>query len=330
LADYGLKYVVDPASSYENLSENVKAVDYVQFPIQTLDYKTGDCDDLSVLYCSFLEALGVESAFLTTPGHILTAFALDLTELEAQRVFAGTDSLIVYGGKVWVPVEATMLSSGFLVAWAEGAKQWREAVATGTDGFIPVRDAWRVYEPTYVPASESNDVVSRFPEVARIGSRFDREMKAFVDRELATLEKSILARISVRSTPGLLNSLGALYARYGAYDKAEASFLQSSKSNNVQAFHNLGNIRFLKKDFRGALTHYEQALKLNPDFAEAALGVARSQFELGRLERAAEAYKTAKLIDPQKAALYPYLSNEASSGGRASDPSQRSNVAWTE
>ena len=330
LSEYGIRYVIDPASSYKELSKASGIVDYVQFPVQTLDYRTGDCDDLTVLYCSFLEALGLETAFITTPGHIYAAFALDLTELEAQRVFASTENLIIRDGRVWLPVEATALSSGFLSAWADGAREWREASSQGTAKLFPVRAAWAVFEPTFISSTENLDVVGRFPDSARIGKSFDATMKTFTEREMAVLEKGIKARISARSTPGLLNSLGTLYARYGFIDKAEASFQQAAKDNYAPALHNLGNIRFIKKDYKGALELYERAVKSNPDFAEAALGVARAQFELGRFDRATTAYKTAKIIDPRKAEAYAYLGGESSASGRASDPAQRAAVSWTD
>ena len=330
LSEYGIRYVVDPASSYEELSEASGRVDYVQFPAQTLDYRTGDCDDMTVLYCSFLEALGIETAFITTPGHIFAAFALDISQLEAQRVFASTDNLIVRDGRVWLPVETTALASGFLSAWADGARQWKEAAAQGNEGLFPVRAAWGVYEPTFISSAESADIVARFPAAAKIGKAFDSTMRTFTERELAVLEKGLKARIEARSTPGLLNSLGTLYARYGFLDKAEASFQQSAKADYAPAIHNLGNIRFLNKDYRGALEYYQRAMKVNPDFAEAAIGVARAQYELGRFDGAKSAYKTASIIDPRKAEAYAYLGGDSSASGRASDPATRAAVGWTD
>jgi hypothetical protein len=73
LKEQGLSYVVDPKSSYAELSANEAAVDYVQFPRQTLQFKAGDCDDLSATYCALLEAVGVATAFITVPGHIYAA-----------------------------------------------------------------------------------------------------------------------------------------------------------------------------------------------------------------------------------------------------------------
>jgi len=55
LALYGLSYVVDSKSAYQTMSASASAVDSLQFPQQTLEYKAGDCDDLSILTAALLE-----------------------------------------------------------------------------------------------------------------------------------------------------------------------------------------------------------------------------------------------------------------------------------
>ncbi|MDR2786177.1 MAG: hypothetical protein LBB83_09720 [Treponema sp.] len=80
LASYGINYVIDPASSFVEFSENAAALDSLNYPYQTLYYRGGDCDDLSILYCSLLEALGIDTAFITIPGHIYCAFDIGASE----------------------------------------------------------------------------------------------------------------------------------------------------------------------------------------------------------------------------------------------------------
>ena len=94
LSLYGLKYQIDPSSSYKDLAGQENVLDYLQFPIETLNYKAGDCDDLSVLYTAILESLAVETAFITVPGHIYTAVALEMSPEAAKRTFASGDSVI--------------------------------------------------------------------------------------------------------------------------------------------------------------------------------------------------------------------------------------------
>ena len=56
------------------------SVDFLQFPYQTLLYHGGDCDDLSILNCSLFEALGIQTAFITIPGHIYMAYEISLAK----------------------------------------------------------------------------------------------------------------------------------------------------------------------------------------------------------------------------------------------------------
>ncbi|MCF0242100.1 MAG: hypothetical protein HUK25_05640, partial [Treponema sp.] len=58
LTEYGMGYVIDPSSSY-SANVGTTSIDFLQFPHQTLKFKAGDCDDLSILYCSLLESLGI-------------------------------------------------------------------------------------------------------------------------------------------------------------------------------------------------------------------------------------------------------------------------------
>ncbi|MFW6293995.1 MAG: hypothetical protein ACOC7V_16970, partial [Spirochaetota bacterium] len=68
-------------------SEDRGAVDFLQFPRQTLTYSSGDCDDLTALYIALLESVGVDTAFITVPGHIYAAFAVETSPEEARREF---------------------------------------------------------------------------------------------------------------------------------------------------------------------------------------------------------------------------------------------------
>lgn len=331
LSEFGLRYVIDPASSYKALSANAAAVDYLQFPVQTLDYRSGDCDDLTVLYSALLEAIGVETAFVTVPGHIYSAFALGLSEAEMRSGFSSLNDFVIVDGKVWVPIETTLVNKGFLAAWAEGAKEWRQAAASKQAALVPVRPAWSVYEASFIDSKERIDVVSRFPAAAKVLARYDGEIKKLTDRELAPIVADLRARIASRPTPGLHNRLGTTYARYGLFDKAEASFREAAKSDYPQAYYNLGNLKFMRKDYKGALSDYERSLRLNPDSVLSAIAVARAAFEQGDTKKALDSYRTASLLDPARAAEFAYVAGGASdTAGRAADAGVRAQVSWGE
>jgi hypothetical protein len=180
LGAYGINYVIDPASSFAELSEDAAALDSLNYPYQTLYYRGGDCDDLSILYCSLLEVLGVDTAFVTLPGHIYTAFDVGNSEEAARFIASNASYLIERNGKVWMPVEITVPGEGFYRAWRIGEREWRTAGNTGPAGdkgegprLYPMRDAWAVYPPVTAPGAGDN--LPDMPEEDEILRRFREE-----------------------------------------------------------------------------------------------------------------------------------------------------------
>lgn len=327
---HGVEYTVDPDSSYIELSQNESALDYVQFPQQTLDFRAGDCDDLSILYASMLESVGIETAFITTPGHIFVAFSLGMSQTEAESVFASTGDLIFRGGTTWVPVETTILQEGFLVAWTAGAKQWRDAVRDGVEAFYPIREAWSIYEPTGF-ASQPLDIA--LPDSQDVISSYSQRLTQLVQREIAPLAATLQERIDATDgSPRLVNRLGALYARYGLYDEALREFLRASRGARPYgpALINVGNVYFIRQDYERALQYYERALQIQPDDPDALIGLSRAHFELEQYGEAEQLYRTAALLAPESAERYSYVVGQTSEVGRASNAQLRRDVDWTD
>ena len=266
LKELGATYVVDPSSSYKDLSATKgAAVDYVQFPRQTLKFKSGDCDDLSATYCALLEAIGVHTAFITVPGHIFTAFRLEMPASDARGSFRAADDLILMqDGSAWIPVETTALKEGFLQAWALGAQQWRDYSKEGKASFIRTDEAWNVYEPVAFNIPGTQVFVPAQNLVART---FEDQMKQFVEREISEREQKLQGDVAkAPGEPRLLNSLGVLYARYGILDKAEVQFTAALKRGEyAPALLNLGNLRSLKGNLDDALVFYRRALAAQPN-----------------------------------------------------------------
>ena len=151
LKAYGINYVIDPSSAF---TDNVGSanIDFLQFPYQTLLYHGGDCDDLTILNCSLLEALGIETALITVPGHIYMAF--DSGYEPHQASFISDGNYIIQGDKVWIPVEITMCQDTFQSAKNMGRMEWMKAGSEAA--LIPVHEAWEHYSPISIPDSEVN------------------------------------------------------------------------------------------------------------------------------------------------------------------------------
>lgn len=159
LKAYGINYVIDPASAFTD-NVGTASIDFLQFPYQTLMYHGGDCDDLSILNCSMLEALGVSTAFITIPGHIYMAFDSGVP-LDMADARIGKGKYIAQDGKAWIPVEITVPQDSYALALSLGLKQWNKYPEEHV--LIPMSKAWEEYKPVSVPSS---DITVQFPAEA--------------------------------------------------------------------------------------------------------------------------------------------------------------------
>jgi tetratricopeptide (TPR) repeat protein len=324
---YGINYVIDPNSSYVEKSAAETAIDYLQFPHQTLFYRGGDCDDLSILYSALLESMGIETAFITIPGHIYMSLRLKISEAEARNLFFDPSMLIFHDENVWLPVEITMVKEGFVKAWRIGAKEWNDNVKTGSAALYPTRDCWIAYKPAGIP-----NVNPRFslPDETAIVESFDTSMNRYVAREILPAVEQF-KRNPMGTSEEQNNALGVLFAKYAMLDEAWREFSAAAKAGYPRAWANLGNVAFLQRDYELALKYYKWALKLDPDDTISLLGLARCYYELENLSESEAAYARLQEKDPELASRYGYLASVLGGEGRAWSFTERlTTTVWAE
>lgn len=128
-----LTYVNDPKVSK----------DRVQFPSETLALRGGDCDDMTVCFSSLLASIGVSTAFIDVvplqrpdEGHIYLMFDTEVSAKQANIISENPKRYVVRKNErgeetVWIPVETTAITEGFLNAWEQGAKEYFDEVEVG-------------------------------------------------------------------------------------------------------------------------------------------------------------------------------------------------------
>lgn len=325
---YGIAYQIDPVTPFSRLSEDETAVDFLQFPRQTMQYSSGDCDDLSVLYTAMLEAVGVETAVITIPGHIYTAFALEMPADEAMEAFSRRESLIFIENKAWIPVEITMIGESFDKAWLTGAREWRENSSEDMAGFYPLRDAWTLYQP--VGFSEGAPSIT-LPNRDGVTEAFSAGLKRHIETEIHPRVTELREKID-RTDDNLRfkNQLAVVYARYGLYEEALTNFQEiAAEQDYTPVLTNLGNIHYILGDYNEAGKYYLQALEKNPRNTIALLGMARSSRELEDYGRSGEAYARLKELDPDLAGRFAYLDLRGEEATRASSAADgRTTIVW--
>jgi tetratricopeptide (TPR) repeat protein len=327
---YGLTYTTDPVAT---LNSDNKTVDYIQFPQQTLDYRSGKCSDFSALYATMFEAVGLETAFITIPGHIYMAVKLSLGPDDARAAFTHKDDLIIKDNKVWLPIEITLREGGFVKAWQLGAKEWRENLVNNQAKLYPLHDAWKIYAPVGFAATASDIKV---PADALIAKALTDDLTAFVKGEMGAQELTLQTAVS-KAAPGIAkekatNSLAILHSRFGLYDQAIGEFSQIiAKDEYVPALVNLGNIYFMRASYDKALEYYNRASKKAPKNATVLLCVARANHALENYSTAKKAYADLQAVSPELAAQFAYLDLRGEEATRAADVSGvQGTVVWSE
>lgn len=287
-----LKYVKDPV-----LPAQSGALDTVQYARETLQTKTGDCDDLSVLYATLLESVGVETAFLLVPGHVLVGVNAGVPPDALDRVTLDPARVLVHEGKAWVPVETTLVGKPFREAWAQGASAVARAASKGNDGLtvVETRLAWASYPPAPLPRMAGAALAKPDPKSA--GGVEEARLVA-AERDAARKGRETELAATVTRDPGAPEAAiyATLLARQGKLDAARTVLKAAldKKPGSVVLTNNLANVEVLAGDAASAVGRYrgilEQAGPRKGDVLTN-LGIAYSQ--AGDSQRAVEAFDAA-------------------------------------
>ena len=101
LIQAGMIYQIDPISPFTRAQEDSYVVDSVKLSRDTLKRGTGDCDDLTVLFCSLLESAGIETGFITVPGHIYPVVNTGYASRQYKDIHPDRNLTIDVEGELW-------------------------------------------------------------------------------------------------------------------------------------------------------------------------------------------------------------------------------------
>lgn len=313
LEELGIAYQIDPTNPFTEVQGDVTVVDSVSLARDTLTRLTGDCDDLTALYCTMLESAGVETAFVTTPGHIYVAVNTGVAPADFARVNPRRERTLVVNDSVWVPIEITMLGRGdFVDAWRYGADEWHAASeAPETRGFYPVRETQESYRPVGL---RQTDLGLQYGNMERVSRGF----LADIDRIGTEVLEESRVQVQESGDARSWNRYGILAAAWGRYEEADTAFSRavSLERDYVSPRINLGSVSFLREDYGAALQAFESAKQAiestqrvrDETRATVLVNLARAQYELGRYSEAQFNYEQAAEADAATASGFSYLS----------------------
>jgi tetratricopeptide (TPR) repeat protein len=260
----GFSYAPDRTTPFAAVAGKELAVDQIQYPAKFLatKNKSGDCDDLAVLYSTLLESIGIETALLSTPTHLFMMFNTGLPARRQNSLPVDTTLFVNYRGMLWMPIEATAVQSSFLYAWVKGSKKYRDALAENSVAIVEIAENQRRdrYPPAEISAADSVDLPVP-PLASRVAANF---------ATLATITESYVQKFEdgLHADPENVkwrNQYAVILGQNGEREKARAhlSFILKKNPRHAEAINNLANIEFIEGNFLRAESLYVLANRYN-------------------------------------------------------------------
>ena len=260
----GIVYSGDQTTPYSSYHLGYEP-DYIQYPLQTMDFGAGDLDELGILYASCLESVGIGTAFIPMEDDFLILVDTTLSPSSAANHFADPDSLVITDDTVYFALSMAEFGNGFTKSRQKGA-QLVKAILQDEDGeyeFIETHYAWINYPPAIFTGY--GDVLER-PNQSAVEAIFKSIVDDYINSDLSTVIKRAKAS-------GDTNKLGLAYVRAGQYANAKNEFSKEAAKGSVSAMNNLGNIYMLEKDYTAAEKQYKAILAIDPQNKAALSGL---------------------------------------------------------
>jgi len=315
LAARGVRYVPDPENPYGGFIPGRPVLDTVRLPRETLRLRSGDCDDLVMLYAALLQNIGIDTAVVDLYDHVLVMFDTGLTARSLGQLARDPSLLRVDArGRVWVPVEVTMVGKSFSAAWEAAAA----TLASRRHTVIEIKEAWKKYTPLR-PRDPAPDIVA--PPAAAVRALFTEDLRRQEEALTSPRMRELAQRIAADPRDAVaINDLGILLARRGYLGRAAAHFERVVELLPAFAggYGNLGNVLYEQGKYPEAVQRYEESLARS-ERPEVHVELALTLCEIGKFDRAREHYRRAMQIE-QSPAPAPVGTAGGGQGGGGTRP----------
>jgi tetratricopeptide (TPR) repeat protein len=144
---------------------------------------------------------------------------------------------------------------------------------------------------------------------------------------LAALQHLAVAARAAPNQPNILNMLGIAQRRAGAAQEASASFRHAGELGSAQAWFNLGNLEVERGAPKAAIAAYESALRLAPGDARSHAALAFELERMHELGRATAHAQDALRLSPRNAIAAIALARVRLREGRYEDAEATARIA---
>ena len=253
---------VTPYATYHNSYD----MDSIQYPLQTLQFLSGDYDDLGILVCSCLQTINVPTGYIPFDDDFIVLVKLNIGASQALSNFASTDGLVIDydADEVYLALSMKALNKGFTASYKAGADAV-EKIFSNEDAyydFVDTTDAWSSYKPV---AFSTNSSVTTPKQDALV-----KNIKSAIQDYIASDIEAVIKRAR---DAGDSNKLGVALVRAGRYSEAKKEFQKSADKGSIAAMNNVANILMIEKNYSAAAAQYKKILDRDPSNAVAQKGL---------------------------------------------------------
>ena len=296
LGSFGLVYNVDPSTPFLQISDDKSAFDTVKYPWELLDDKIGDCDDLATLYGTLLNNIGIETMWLDVfkpgEGHVFLMFDSGVDPDDVDRLFLDRNEVAVLDGKVWIPVEATLVGKPFFSAWKQGALKYNQMKADQFVNEISMTKAMAKYLPGSITPEEVY-----IPDPTGVSELLEEDIRQYIKWLDQVVAKGIEGKLE---TADDYYDVAVLYMEFGRYQSAidNLNTAMSITPNFPDALNTLGVCYTKQEEYEKSIEFYNKALEQQANHPGFMLNIAISQFMLGNKGLAKQTYDDVVKIAP--------------------------------
>lgn len=309
----GFTYIQNPSDPYQvSLAKTATAaktdtVDYVQYPRETLERKSGDCVDLVAFYSTALESMGITTLAVEVPDHLLMMFS---TGINADPDgYTMNDMYVIHDGMLWIPVEVTVVGRPFIKAWELGAANYYKWKNKGL-ATLDVHNAWNTYKPGTLPNSSLKTL--DIPAGA-IEKKFPGDFMSMLKISSQTKTRRYLQ--AIQKNPADMEAhlqMGIILAKIGDRKEAMKYFdkVLGVEPKNAAALNNRGNIFMLDEKYPEAQKAYLAASQASPEDPYVWINLAKSYKAVNDTKKAKAAFIKAQKLDPSVKEQYKAMALE--------------------
>ena len=266
----GLSYSGDTVTPYQYYHTSYE-MDSIQYPLQTLQYLSGDYDDMGILLCSCLQTVNVPTGYMPLDDDFIVLVKLNIGPKQALSNFASTEGLVIdeETNSVYLALSMANLDKGFTASYKAGSEAIIKCFADEENfyEFIDTTDAWNSYKPV----AYSNSSASLNFKQEQLIANTKTAIQNYINSDIEEVIKRARAE-------GDANKLGVALVRAGRYTEAKREF---QKLSTVTAMNNTANILMIERNYSAAAAQYKKVLEKDPSnkVAQKGLENANSKIE---------------------------------------------------